>query len=165
MRSARLCKATAPKWRCGLQSMMWDSALYRLEQRSDQRVGRFESSTTQAKWHNRLDRLQLFRWIHPQIDFGRADIRVAEPQFSSTRWGPETSVNAGRLHATIAPVPNAGSFEQPTRSFMGACGADWLRLRRSHFRPTKDPLRNTVMSNAIIKMGKVNQYGLDYYSC
>jgi len=60
-------------------SIMWDSALYRLEQRRDQRVGRFESPTTQAKWHNRLDRLQLLRWIHPQIDFGRADIRVAEP--------------------------------------------------------------------------------------
>src|ERR1700739_3418518 len=59
---------------------MLNSALSRFEKRGNQRVGRFESSATQAKWHNRIDRLQLVQVIHPQIDFGRTDISVAKPQ-------------------------------------------------------------------------------------
>ena len=44
-------------------SAMWDSALSRSEQRSNQRIGCLESASTQAKRQYGLYDLQLLRWI------------------------------------------------------------------------------------------------------
>ena len=96
-RFRRLCGGrdyAKPQRRSGgaaCMSVMWDSALSRSEQRSNQRIGCLESAATQAKRQYGLYDLQLLRWIYPQVDLGCAGISVAEPQchLANVPCGPE----------------------------------------------------------------------------
>lgn len=45
----------------------------------DQRIRRSEPASTQCRWDDGLDRLQLLAGIHAEVDLGRAHVRMSEP--------------------------------------------------------------------------------------